>query len=243
MISLRNLLILAMILNLQGCWAVFIPGSVVGSVTDSITGAEGANCVGESAKVGDKIRIQNGGVGIVQSLSGTSTRCSDPSMPIRAKIAYNTNPPGAVAAVAPLSKLTLALPVGWAQNSLTPEFKSAHGLVYAINRTADIGLLLSATPREGISDFETFTNTRRALQANQLTEVQQSELMKVEVNGQPALRFSVTGVGKSGIRFTYLTTVVEGRSEIALLNTWTSAANFASQRSAMELMSNQITGL
>ncbi len=71
-------LIIVSSLSLQGCWFIFIPGSVIGAVSDSVTGAVGSNCVGANAKVGDNIRLQGGGIGTVKSLSGTSTRCTNP---------------------------------------------------------------------------------------------------------------------------------------------------------------------
>lgn len=74
---------------LSGCWFVFIPGSVVGAVTDSITGAEGQNCVGANVKVGDRIRTPGGGRATVKSLSGTSIRCTNPEHPIRALLVYD----------------------------------------------------------------------------------------------------------------------------------------------------------
>lgn len=82
----RLLLALPLTLALQGCWFVFIPGSLIQAASDGITGAEGSHCVGSSAKVGDRTTLPDGTVWTVASLSGTSTRCQHPSMPIRAKL-------------------------------------------------------------------------------------------------------------------------------------------------------------
>lgn len=82
----RVLLLASMALTLQGCWIIFIPGSVVGAVSDAITGSEGDNCVGQSAKVGQIVKFADGGFGTIKSLSGTSSRCTDPIKPIRALI-------------------------------------------------------------------------------------------------------------------------------------------------------------
>lgn len=73
---------------LSGCWFIFIPGSVISAVSDSITGAKGENCVSNQAKVGDRIRMPNGAVGVVKSLSGTSVRCSQLELPIRAELEF-----------------------------------------------------------------------------------------------------------------------------------------------------------
>lgn len=77
---------LAGLTQLSGCWFVFIPGSVIGAVSDSITGAEGSHCVSSAAKVGDRIAMPFGGAGEIKSLSGASVRCTDPQRPIRARI-------------------------------------------------------------------------------------------------------------------------------------------------------------
>ena len=71
--------------QLAGCF-IFIPGSLIRAVSDSITGAEGAHCVSSSVKVGDRINMPYGGVGEVKSLSGTSISCTSADKPIRARI-------------------------------------------------------------------------------------------------------------------------------------------------------------
>jgi len=74
---------LLLTLPLQGCFFVFIPGSVITAVSDTLTGAEGNHCVRASSGVGDSILL-NGVVHTIKSLSGTSTRCTNPQIPIRA---------------------------------------------------------------------------------------------------------------------------------------------------------------
>lgn len=73
--------------QLAGCWFIFIPGSLIQKVSDGITGAEGEHCVARHVKVGDRLTTPSGKVGTVQSLSGTSTRCTEPERPIRAAVA------------------------------------------------------------------------------------------------------------------------------------------------------------
>lgn len=80
---MRMLVAAALCMSLQGCWFVYIPGSLIGAVTDSLTGAEGAHCVGPATKVGDRVRLPGGGHGTVVSLSGNSIRCNDVH-PVRA---------------------------------------------------------------------------------------------------------------------------------------------------------------
>lgn len=75
---------------LQGCLFIYLPGSVTSAISDSITGAEGQNCVGANAKVGDRVRTPGGGWATVKSLSGTSMRCTNPELPIRALLAFDS---------------------------------------------------------------------------------------------------------------------------------------------------------
>lgn len=71
--------------SLSGC-LIFIPGSVVGAVTDAITGDEGAHCVPATAYVGQRVNMPYGGSGVIKSISGKSLRCQDPEKPHRALI-------------------------------------------------------------------------------------------------------------------------------------------------------------
>jgi hypothetical protein len=80
--------VVVLCVNLSGCFFIFIPGSLIRKVGDTLTGAEGDHCVSRSAKVGDQVRFPDGRTGTVQSLSGTSTYCSDTAIPIRAAVAF-----------------------------------------------------------------------------------------------------------------------------------------------------------
>lgn len=81
------LLLACTLTQLSGCFFVFIPGALINAAADKVTGSEGAHCVGPAARVGDRINVSEG-TGTVQSLSGTSSRCSDTRYPIRAKLAF-----------------------------------------------------------------------------------------------------------------------------------------------------------
>lgn len=72
-------------------WFFFwVPGSVTSAVSDAITGDEGENCVAAYVKVGDAIRMPDGSIGTIKSLSGKSVRCNNPAQPIRALIVPET---------------------------------------------------------------------------------------------------------------------------------------------------------
>jgi hypothetical protein len=75
---MRYIVIAAAALALQGCWAVFIPGSMLES---------GSYCVGPNAKVGDKIHFADGRRGTVKATYSTSSRCQ-PETPVKADVDF-----------------------------------------------------------------------------------------------------------------------------------------------------------
>jgi hypothetical protein len=83
----KYLLLVPFVLTLQGCF-ILIPGSVIGGVSDAITGDEGMHCVSEKMKVGDKVNLPGGGIGTIKSLSGKSVRCENENLPIRALLIF-----------------------------------------------------------------------------------------------------------------------------------------------------------
>lgn len=72
---------------LGGCFFIYLPGSVVGGISDTLTGSFGNQCVGALVKVGDKV-TGNGARGTVIRISGESVRCSSPT-PIRAEVVFD----------------------------------------------------------------------------------------------------------------------------------------------------------
>lgn len=85
--SLVTIATAALCTQLAGCF-VFIPGQVVGAISDTITGDKGEHCVSRAAKVGDLVRDPfTGLLYSVTSLSGTSSRCNNPAIPVRAELA------------------------------------------------------------------------------------------------------------------------------------------------------------
>jgi hypothetical protein len=139
------------------------------------------------------------------------------------------------------SKVGIKFPAGWAEVKIaviSPEI-----ILQGLNRTIDAGALLGTARREGITNTLAYATTKRADQINRLTDPSPSNIVQVDVNGKKAYRYTVSGSIKTGIKVTYLTTVVEGLSEIVTLNTWTGSSNFESRRPALEALSTDLTGL
>jgi len=232
-------------LSLQGCFFFVIPGSVTAKISDAVTGAKGANCVAVTVKVGDRVRMADGSIGMVKSLSGTSSRCTDAERPIRAEIVGapdgSAPAPRTPAPTPYVSNLRLTLPAGW-ESKPVPESAAKVWFLYAVNRNTDVYAALSATTHDGITDMLAYTQTRRAAAIGDLTDAVPSEISQIEINGRRAFRYSVTGKLKAGQTITRLLTIIEGPKEIALLNTWTFAANFAQQQDAMAQLAENVVG-
>jgi hypothetical protein len=228
--------------TLTGCFFFVIPGSVTSSISDAITGAHGSNCVATTVKVGDRVRMANGSIGMVKSLSGTSSRCTDAERPIRAEIVASTDRTPSQASSTYASKLRLNLSGDWTSQPLTDQQKNNGWSWYAANKNIDVGLLFRGATRNGITDMATYVETRRIEMKPQAADAALSEVSRIEVNGHPAFRYTITGTQANGQRVTVLVTFVDGSDEIAQLNTWTLAANFDHQRSVMEQLPENIVG-
>lgn len=77
---MRGLLVVALALSLQGCFFIWIPGSLIDSAVHGGT----PYCVGEHTKVGDTISLIEGGSVVIKKLKGHSSRCKTRELPILA---------------------------------------------------------------------------------------------------------------------------------------------------------------
>lgn len=221
---------------LNGCFFFVIPGSVTGKISDAVTGAKGANCVGTNAAVGDSVRMGDGSAGRIKSLSGKSGRCNDPSLPIRAEIERIPTPP----AFRPSAHLTPQS--GWALSPL-PAGGSPDWRDYMTNPTTSCYAAIASASHAGISDLAAFTETRRTIMRNELAESSASDIVPVTAAGHPAMRFTVSGKLKSGPAIARVVTVVDGATEIVIVNAWTVTPNFDAQRTALAQIADQVSGL
>lgn len=222
--------------NANAWFFFFLPGSVTGKIVDAFTGAEGENCVGESAKVGDNINA-NGQLMTIKSLSGTSTRCTNTAMPIRAMLE-----PSSTVVTQSTTQAKIDLPDGWESIPLNSAQKVDGAVLLALDKTIDSGLLLNTAKRQGITDMRAYADSRKAGQASRLQDAQQSETTKLMINGLPAWRFEVTGQYKN-TSLTYSITIIEGDQEIVSVSVWSSAAGFPQQKEALLRIVDSLNGL
>ena len=231
-------------LTLQGCFFFVIPGSVTGKISDAVTGAKGANCVSATNKIGDKIRGPDGSIGTIKSLSGTSSRCTDARYPIRAEIVFapDTATPAAPPSVY-VSPVRFDSLVGWDSAPLSDAQSKAGWYAKIRNRNIDAEALLSATTHDGITDMDAYAQTRKTALLTAITDpVPIEQVHQLEINGLHAYRYIVTGKAKNGQLATYVGTIIEGPKDIAVIVTYTFAANYDQQKDALAQISLHVVG-
>jgi hypothetical protein len=232
--------------TLSGCFFIWIPGSVVSKISDSVTGSEGEHCVGTAAKVGDVLTAPNGEMMTVKSLSGTSSRCQDANKPIRALLLPASTEQRQAGAPPPQitpTKVGLSLPDGWEQKTPSDKMIASGIFLYAFNRTTDSGVVLSSTAKAGISDTGAFASTRCRAVSGNLVDPQVSPLVAGQVSGRNAQSCEISGALKTGTKLTYVLTVIEGTEELAVLNRWTTTSNFAAQKENFSKLAENVGGL
>lgn len=230
--------------NPASAWFFFwIPGSVTGKIADALTGSEGENCVGSSAKVGDSIRMPDGSISIVKSLSGTSYRCTQSSHPVRALL----EPTGKseLASETPTTQAKIDIPDGWEQQPITEQLRASRTVLYVMNKTIGTGLLLTSQKRSSVTNVETYVNSIRNSERDRLDNAELSELRKVSVNGIDTLQYEVSGNLRTGAKakLKYLKVFYDGDDEILLISCWATESNYNSHRETLMKLSHSVTGI
>ena len=244
-VALSASFILSNINSAEAFFFIFIPGSTIDAIGDAITGATGDNCVKDSAKVGDKIRLSDGSIHEIQKLSGTSARCQTSEFPIRALL----GPSITVENSSQQNKAAFGinLPAGWASVDMAPEIKAKGFLFQGTNRTIDAGLLVSFVARNKVTSIDNFVNTRRMDQEANLGESNSSSIEKLKINKYSARQFYTAGSLRTGInsgkQIIYQTTIISGKTQIVEIKTWAYPATFEAHKKELSAIGKAISGL
>lgn len=183
------------------------------------TGGSGATsdntCVAETAKEGDTMNSTNGNIAKVVKLSGTSSRCKEPAMPILATVDYTS-------AVTFTSKAGIELPDKFKPMGLTERQKFFDGIL--LKAKTDDGKLfiqVSAGKRSVVSSMPEFVKKWKAGLKN-FDDPTFSETEELSADGFPMWRFEQKGKLKNlfGTRMTILHTVIEAKDEYLIIQAW-----------------------
>jgi hypothetical protein len=139
-------------------------------------------------------------------------------------------------------QLGLALLPGFEMKSVPDNLKSVGAVLYAVNRTLDMAMMVVPVRHEGITDLMAFASTKKAGQLDRVTDATSSEVTHLTVHGHNATRFSVTGTYKN-LRVTYVTTLIEGRDQIVIVSAWTGASNAQQQMTVLESLADGVSGI
>jgi len=240
-----SLIILVAILasnNAHAFFFFFIPGSVTGKIADAFTGAEGENCVGEQTKVGDHIKLPNGELALVKSLSGMSSRCNQPERPIRALLSP-------IDVTSELGLSGIEIPEGWQKQTIPPVLKTSGVFFYARNSQMGASVAISDISTQNIPDIESYIAARAENQVSRLSNAHSSGIEKLVVKGFPAWRFEVQGiVNANGADLTYLTTIIQfvtpaGENKLVYVNSWMTTKSYASGKEALSHIPEGLSGI
>lgn len=221
----------AMAASLQGCF-VYVPGNVTGAVSDVITGDEGENCVAEPTKAGDLIKLPNGAIMKVQSLSGRSHRCTDPDLPVRALLVapeHHTN-------------VQIALPPGWEAKPVA-EVQKGRGVIFAsLNRPLDANLQLSSRTMARADEFQQVAEELAQAHMRMLVDPTASAMQETSCAGHRAYITEITGTTNRRT-YTYVDSFVQGETEVAVVSVWTKVEKYQAVADALKATCKYLNGL
>ena len=214
----------------------YIPGSVIGKIGDAITRSEGEHCVAATAKVGDVLKRPNGNTATIKSLSGTSSRCRNPELPIRALLVFDYSFS---------SKAGMDIPDGFEQKPLTDIQRFNGNLLHAVNSRGKMSFFVSSNKRDASTDSAGVAQAIATRMMNTLEEAKTANEEELTVNGLRALRFEV--VGKTKVlfhpRFTYVVTLLEAPQELLVVNAWTPTDEYDKNKETLRQLIYRVSGM
>jgi hypothetical protein len=223
-------------LNANALFFFFIPGSVIRKIGDSLNGAEGDNCVSAKAKVGEVITSPTGNTAIVKSLSGTSSICKNPALPIRAMLQFNYSFS---------SKAGIDLPEGFEPKDILP-IQTFNGLLLnAHDKAKSIGVSISARPRKPGSSGGVLAKNISTILLGVVKDGTLSNEEELTLGGLHAYRFRMVGTNKGmfGRSYTYVVTVLEGKDELVEINANCPTSDFDKYQGLLDHFALDIKGI
>jgi hypothetical protein len=230
---------LGLISSAHAWFFFFIPGSVVQSTGDAISGAKGKMCVKEGIDVGHVFTSTNGNTAKVISLSGTSSICQNPAIPIRAEVEFTYSF---------ASKAGIELTEDFTASSLTDLERFNGFLLKATSSSVkEHGVQISATTKQPTNSIQSVANAieQRMIANPKLLDTKSQNIETLTINGMPAVRFeiSTTLKGVFGTDVTYFYTILEGDGEIVVINVYAPKDYGEEHRAAFQNYAFKVSGL
>ena len=207
-----------------------------GAISDLVTGAEGKHCVSNETKIGDKLPQPNGQVFEIKSLSGTSSRCTQPINPIRALMEPVEIPPVE-------TSLIIQAPDGYVESKLTNVNKFNRVVKLFIQKDTGTGFQVLSTPKHTVSDIISYAEKRRGFLIATVIDGKGDQIKPLLINNIPALQYEISGSFKDGSNAKYLNTILDGQDEIIQVIQWTKIDNYDSKKDLFQSLLNNIQGI
>jgi hypothetical protein len=220
----------------QAWWFFFIIPRVGGGAS---TSAKGNICVKEGTQVGQTIHSPSGNAAKVVSVSGASSICRNPALPIRAELQFDYKFS---------SKAGVELPDDFQASALADVDRFNGYLLKATSKSlSNHGLMIAARTRKPNSDIRTIANAieQAALRNYALKDTASQRPENLTINNMAAVRFEVQGTlnGVFGQRITYIYTILEGDDEIVVVNAYGPADHVEAHRPELQQFAARVGGL
>jgi tetratricopeptide (TPR) repeat protein len=217
----------------------FLPGSVTRSIGDAITGAKGNICVKEGTKEGDVINSPTGNTAKVLSVSGSSSICQNPALPIRAELEFTYKF---------VSKAGIELSDDYEAKPITDLERFNGSLMKAAAKgTANQGVIVSAIGKSANRDLKSLASgiENSSLKNVNFKEVKSQNPEQITIKGLPAVRWEIVATlkGLFGADVTYLYTIIEGSDEFVLINAYAPSSFFQRNKADLSKIAEGISGL
>lgn len=227
-----------------------------------------AGCVSFSTPMknarGDVVNCQNSGFGWLGApIAAINQKRCESNMRERGFVPPGESPPPATAAAPstgfseanssgaptaiaskPTVKVSISLPPGWNEMALS-EAQVRNGVsISAANPVSEAFIALSARSKANLADLRAFALAMQADQSARVTSTEISVISKIEIAGKPAYAMHVIGTPQGApqpMRFNMF--VIEGASEIALLNIWVPEKIYDSKKQQIDDLLTGLKGL
>lgn len=226
--------------NANAWFFFFIPPSAGRAIGDAVTGAKGNICVKDTYKEGDTVTSPNtGDIAKIISLSGTSSICSNPALPIRAELefTFNFSPKAGVE----LSDDYEAVPI--------TDLERFNGYILKAKSKSQTnqGIQIVSYKRKPTLEITQMANNieAKATTTPNLKDAVSKNAEKLTIKGMPAVRFEVMGTlkGLFGSQETYLYTILQGDNEILVINTFAPSDKYDAAKPEFVGLAEKITGI
>ncbi len=224
--------------NSANAWFFYFygPGAEGGRVGEALPDMRDDYCVSSTASVGDVLKGPNGTTATIKSLSGISSRCANPALPVLAVFEFNR---------AFASKAGIDVPEGFIQKPLTDKQKLNGSLLKAEKAEEKAGFLVLLKKREAYGELASAGDIFVKALVKTLDEPQVLHEEKLIVNGLQALRYEVVGKAKATpfTAVTHVMTLLYASEELVVINAWSPTIYFDKNREVLRQLSDRISGL